>query len=264
MNMDKRKVVNLEDRLPKLKEQRKSRANRRLIIYMSVFFILILFILYTQSSLSNVAKINVEGNEYTSKKEIIKASDLSTHTSFFSVNSDDVSKKIKENTQIKSASIEKAFPNKINIHVKEYDRVAYVADDGKFIPILENGEILKSNQGEDTHGDAPLLVGWNNGERLEEMIKELIKIPDSIAHSISEIEYTPTDVNKMFITLYMNDGFEVTANIEDLSKKILAYPQIVSELGPEAAGVIDFEVYDGLYDPYFKDDKKEDEAEEAQ
>ena len=113
MNMDKRKVVNLEDRLPKLKEQRKSRANRRLIIYMSVFFILILFILYTQSSLSNVAKINVEGNEYTSKKEIIKASDLSTHTSFFSVIQMMLAKKLKKIRKLRALLLRRLFLTKL-------------------------------------------------------------------------------------------------------------------------------------------------------
>ncbi|MCD8500622.1 MAG: hypothetical protein LRY71_01750 [Bacillaceae bacterium] len=36
--MDKQKIVSLEDRIPKLKQQRKQRANRRLIIYLSTFF----------------------------------------------------------------------------------------------------------------------------------------------------------------------------------------------------------------------------------
>lgn len=75
--MEKGKLIVLEDRVPKLQEQRKQKANRRLILYLSLFFILILFIVYSQSSLSNVSNIEVQGNKHVSDKDIVKASGLS-------------------------------------------------------------------------------------------------------------------------------------------------------------------------------------------
>ncbi|UTR15185.1 Miff domain-containing protein [Salipaludibacillus sp. LMS25] len=36
--MKEKKVIKIEERIPKLKERRKQRSNRRLIMYVSVFF----------------------------------------------------------------------------------------------------------------------------------------------------------------------------------------------------------------------------------
>jgi len=81
--MEKGKLIVLEDRVPKLQEQRKQKANRRLILYLSLFFILILFIVYSQSSLSNVSNIEVQGNKHVSDKDIVKESGMSKKTSYW-------------------------------------------------------------------------------------------------------------------------------------------------------------------------------------
>ncbi|MCD8509650.1 MAG: hypothetical protein LRY73_07065 [Bacillus sp. (in: Bacteria)] len=36
--MDHKKIIEIEERIPTLKERRKQRANRRLIVYISMFF----------------------------------------------------------------------------------------------------------------------------------------------------------------------------------------------------------------------------------
>jgi hypothetical protein len=44
--IDKEKVVNIEERIPKIKEQRKQKANRRLITFILLFFTMMLIIIY--------------------------------------------------------------------------------------------------------------------------------------------------------------------------------------------------------------------------
>lgn len=80
--MDKGKIVALEDRIPKLKEQRRRKANRRLIVLLCLFFTMIAVVAYVQSPLSHVKKITVIGNELLSKNEIIKYTEITKKQTF--------------------------------------------------------------------------------------------------------------------------------------------------------------------------------------
>jgi cell division protein FtsQ len=240
--LEKGKVVVLEDRIPKLKQQRKQKANRRLIFYLSIFFLLLLCVIYFQSPLSNVSSITIEGNRNVSTSEIKKISGLTTKTSFWKIDNEMVEKKIEEHIEIKNAEVQKVFPNKILIKIEERKRVAYILKNAKYIPILENGMLLKNKHGDVVPADAPVLVHWKKAEDIQEMAKELKKLPNSIKNSISEIHHTPEPTDPLHITLFMNDGFEVSATVRNFAKKMLAYPSIVSKLDPTVKGVIHLEV----------------------
>lgn len=67
---DREKIVNIEERIPKIKEQRKQKANRRLISFIMLFFIMVLIIVYLQTPISKVSTISVTGNENVSKRKL--------------------------------------------------------------------------------------------------------------------------------------------------------------------------------------------------
>ncbi|TYR82830.1 cell division protein FtsQ/DivIB [Priestia megaterium] len=251
--MDKGKLIVLEDRVPKLKEQRKHKANKRLIFYLSLFFILILLIVYSQSSLSNISKIEVTGNEYVDSKDVVKASGLSTKTSYWEVDKAKVSEAVEKHPEIKEATIDKGFPNKVIIRVKEYNRIAYVFSKGTYFPVNENGKVLKAVKSSEISSSAPLLVEWDDPEAIQEMVQELSKAPTSVTTAISEIYYVPKKSEPLHIELFMNDGREVSAKISNFSEKIVYYPAIIKQLTPDQEGVIDLE--GNSFTPYKKKDK---------
>src|SRR5699024_12476680 len=74
--MEKEKVVSIEDRIPKLKESRKKKANRRLLFYLSIFFVLIAIIVYLQSQLSHIRHVDIQGNHELTEDEVIAESGL--------------------------------------------------------------------------------------------------------------------------------------------------------------------------------------------
>lgn len=74
------------------------------------------------------------------------------------------------------------------------------------------------------------------------MIRQMQKLPDSITNAISEVRYTPSNVDRDLVTLYMNNGFEVRASIPSFAEKMAHYPSIISQLDPKKKGVIDLEV----------------------
>ncbi len=259
IELEKRKVVVLEERVPKLKERRRQKVNRRLTAYISFFFMLILLIIYFQSPLSNVRHIEVKGNQHVSDRKVIELSGLTGRTSFWRVKAEKVERAIEHHPEVKMVTLKKIFPNTIVLYVKERRRVAYIKHKQAFFPILENGQILTKHTSETALSDAPILVDWKEGEDIQEMAGQLAKLPPYILNSISEIHYTPRSQDKYHITVYMNDGFEVSANVQNFAEKMLLYPSIVKQLNPNVKGVIHLEVsnYFKAYDEEKKGDGDE-------
>lgn len=259
MGKEKGKVVVLEERVPKLKEQRRQRANRLLVAYIALFFMLLLGVVYAQSPLSNVAVIHVEGNHHIASQQIIQLSGITKQTSFWKVKKDEVEQRVKQHPEVKDVSVKKRIPNRIDIVIVERKRIAYILDKHSFLPILDNGKVL-THAKQAIPSDAPILVGWKEGEAIQDMAAQLANTPSSILNLISEIHHTPSPSDQRHITVYMNDGIEVSATIDRFAKKIVHYPSIVSQLQPGVKGVLHLEM-STYFKPYEAAEGKENEDE---
>ena len=249
-------LVSLEDRIPKLKQMRKKKANRRLIGLLAIFFLLIFSIIYLQSPLSKIQSIQVEGNRYLTDNEIIKQSKLELNDNIWEMKRDKIETTIKKHPEIKDVSLQRKFPNHINIKVTEYKHTAYVQKGKEYYPVLSNGKILDKKL---THipDSGPLLVSFKEGDPLEVVIEQLEEMSEEVMNSISEIHHNPSKTDKTKVTLYMNDGYEVTASGETLANKLVHYAAIVSQLEDGSKGIIDLEV--GSYFHSYKTDTKNEE-----
>lgn len=258
--MDKN-IVSLEDRIPKLKQMRKRKANRRLIILLTIFFLLIFSIIYFQSPISKIQSIKVEGNSYLTEKEIIEASGIRLNENLWEVKKNEAATAIENEKEVSSAKISRQLPNTIVITVDEYEYKAYVQEGKDYYPVLTNGSILKKKL-RVIPDSGPLLVSFKEGKALQKVIEQLDNLSPEIMNSISEIHYQPSESAPYKITLYMNDGYEVTASGETLAKKMSHYPAIVSQLGDSDKGVIDLEV--GSYFRAYESDIEEEGASESE
>lgn len=236
--MAKKKIVSIEERIPKLKQERKKKANRRLIFYLSIFFFLISIIVYLQSPLSHVKTIEVQGNSFASDKEVINQSNLSKDSNIWMVDEPQVVKSISDNPIIKSVEVNRELPWTIEIKITEYNRVGYIKKNGVFHPVLGNGNVLTEVKQKSGNGDVPLLMGFTEKKYLHKMASKLEKLPESILNLISEVHWKPTDDNKNKVLLYMNDGYIVDATIRGFAEKMKVYPSIVSQLKPNSKGII--------------------------
>lgn len=253
--MADKKVVMLHDRLPILKERRKKRSNRRLIFFLSFFFLLILTVIYFQSPLSHVQETRITGNQYVQDELIIHASGINRGTSIWNVGSENI-EGIKELAEIKEATIKRIFPNKIEITINEYERVAYLFSDGKYFPIIETGRFLEALPKEELPVDAPILKNWEQGTEVEELTSELTKLPESITRFISEIHYAPTETDLLRIKLFMTDGHEVHSTVNKFADWMIDYPAIASGIEDGVKGIIHMRLT-----PYFERLDVEDEEE---
>ncbi|WP_203362228.1 cell division protein FtsQ/DivIB [Bacillus sp. REN10] len=239
--MEKGKIISIEDRIPKLKELRKRKTNRRLVSIVSFFFLIVIIIVYFQSPLSRVKQIDVVGNRLLSKAEVIEKSEIYEGSSVWRINKRQAAEQLERDPKIKEAAVTFSFPNKLVIEVKEQAKLAYLSKGRKFYPVLDNGTVLKTATVY-TLDELPILHGFKEGKMLDKMMKSLGDLPEEINHSISEIYYTPKKTDSYHIQLFMNDGFEVSASLKTFSDKMVYYPSIVSQLDPNIKGVIDIEV----------------------
>ncbi|MFS0654204.1 cell division protein FtsQ/DivIB [Bacillus sp. 179-C3.3 HS] len=250
------KIVNIEERIPKIKEQRKQKANRRLISFILLFFIMVLIIIYLQTPLSKISSLTITGNEHVSTKQLVQLSQIKEgETEFWNLNKDVTANYLKQNKLIKDVTIKKQLPNKVHIDVKEYANIAYLQKGSFYYELLENGTVLPDEVTPSHTG--PIFVDWDNKEKLKQAVKSLHQLPASIQELISEVYYAPTSSNQWLVKFYMNDGNTVIASIKTFADKMKTYPAIVKELSPSEKGMIHMEV--ATYFEAFKSKKKEDE-----
>src|SRR5690625_2198168 len=113
--MEEKKIVSIEDRIPKLKEARKKKANRRLLFYLAIFFFLISIIVYLQSPLSYVKKIDVIGSEFVEEQDVIQYSEIKLNANLWMVNKNAVKKALESHPLIEQAEIQRRLPQTIQI-----------------------------------------------------------------------------------------------------------------------------------------------------
>lgn len=253
--MNRKKIVSIEDHIPSYKESRKKKHNRRLIIYLSIFFLVISLVIYIQSPLSRVSTVQVNGNALLSDQEVRKLSGISKDTNIWSVHKEQLSEKLEGTPLIKSATVSRKLPGTISIKVREYERIGYVAEDEGFEPLFSSGKTIKKSKKKSMPGDAPILYGFKKNKELKELAGELEKMNPSIRDLISEVHLiSKSDSKNPEIELFMNDGLLVHAYIDDFAKKMEVYPSIASQIKAGTKGIVHIGV-----GAYFE--KKEDEKE---
>ncbi|GAB2542941.1 cell division protein FtsQ/DivIB [Gracilibacillus alcaliphilus] len=256
--MAQKRVVSIEDRIPKLKQERRKRANRKLVMYVFIFFVLIFIVIYLQSPMSYVRHVNVTGLTWLDQEEIKKQSEIEEDANFWSVRSSQVEENILTNPQIKEVHVTKSFPSTINIEVHELSHVAYANIDGELHPLLENGDMLQKVNWNEANGEVPILTGFEEDAYLKEFSDELAHISTYVTALISEVQWLPTESNPYHIQLYMTDGNVVESTIRNFSSVFNNYPSIASQLDSDVQGVIKIDEGGAVFTPY---DAGEDEEE---
>jgi cell division protein FtsQ len=250
-------VIDMEDKLPQLKEQRKKRARKRLIIYISVFFLAIVGMLYMQSGLSNVKNVEVSGNESIEAEEIVRLSDLNEEDNIWNLNKEERVAAIESHEVISAAAMNRRWFNTVYIQVEEYETAAYVINENnRPVPLLENGTLHESASY--TPGGAPLLRDFEQQSHAAAVAEELEKMNPSVKERISDIIYSPVEEREDQLIVLMNDGWTVSSTITNFAERMEPYPAVVQEMDPGEEGILHMRI-----NPYFEsfddNDSEEDE-----
>jgi cell division protein FtsQ len=246
--MKEKKVVEIEERIPKLKELRRQRTNRRLIFYVSVFFILMLMIVYFQSSISQIQQVKIEGNALASDEWISENSQLLNDVSMWNIKENQIIDRITQHEAIEEVTISREWLNTVVLSVNEFKSIAYVHDGNSYLPVLESGDIYVSEHDYlVTPHDAPILHDFGNEEIRILLVNELADTSKGIRQRISDIYLAPVENDAYRLTLLMNDGFVVSSTANDFAERISSYPSVVEQLDPDVAGIVHMRM-----NPYFE------------
>lgn len=249
--MEKEKVIDIEDRIPTLKEKRRKRTNIKFIVLISLFFITLFLLLYFQSSYSEIKEIKISGANLANSEEYILLSELTIGESMWGFDPEEVEKNILKQEWVKEVHVARNWLSTVEINVEEWKKVAYISEDNTFYPMLENGIIYKQT-GTLEPIDAPVFLQFKHEKLRKLLLKELANLEGNVLALISQINATPSSADPYAITLFMNDGYEVRAEITTLSEKLNYYPSIVAQIenaGGYEKGIIDIEV-GSYYRPY--------------
>ncbi|TFE00231.1 cell division protein FtsQ/DivIB [Jeotgalibacillus salarius] len=240
--MKRKPVVSLEDRVPQLRQRRRKKANRRLVGVVLLFVFLIIIVLYFQSPYSKVQNIHITGNSGISDEQAVQLSGILAGDPYWTLSTDDAEKRLKDNKMIRDAEVKRDLPLNVEVTIEEFEKVALSREGQLYRAVYENGFVSEPQPVQDIDFSAPVLNGFQQGEAVNDLAAALSDLPGNVLNAISEVHYSPSEVDPNRIILYMNDGFEVHAVIPTLAEKMTHYPSIVSQLDPEVKGVIDLEV----------------------
>ncbi|MCP8970243.1 cell division protein FtsQ/DivIB [Ectobacillus ponti] len=231
------KVVQLADRMPRIQKQSgkkpgKKKENRRLVLYLSVLFLLVLVVVYFRSPFSNVSGVHIKGSHYMSKEAAMKIAGITYETSYFLINPADAEQKLQQQPTVAKAKVSKRFWHQVDIVIEEYKTAGYVEREGKLVPVLGNGRMLGALPDRKLPVSAPLLANMEEEAVLKDLAGELDRMPAGIFRSISEIHLEPKPSDPLRIRLYMNEGYQVMATVRDLANKMEPYPLILQNIKP--------------------------------
>lgn len=239
-----KKVIDITERVPALQQRRKKRSNFKFITLTIIFLGIIGLLLYFQSSYSDIQKIELSGESIVEEPFYLEQSGLVLGESLWGFKVGDVEKALEQNEWVKEVKVKRKWLNVVQIHVAEWNKVAYIAKNGEFYPMLENGYILEQVSALEPI-DAPIFLQFDDEALRKRLLKELAGLEPNILALISQINATPTKSDPYAVTLFMNDGYEVRAEITSLASKLNYYPSIIAQIEQADSfekGIIDIEV----------------------
>lgn len=262
------KVIDITELVPALKQKRKKRSNFKFITLTLLFLSMIALLLYFQSSYSDIQKIEIMGESIVEETFYLEQSGLELQQSFWGFRVGDVEQILEQSDWVKGVKVKRKWLNTVQISVEEWQKVAYIAKNGDFYPMLENGYILEHVSKLEPI-DAPIFLQFEDEALRKRLLKELAGLESNILALISQINATPTKSDPYAVTLFMNDGYEVRAEITSLASKLNYYPSIIAQIEQTdnfEKGIIDIEVgsyYRPFTEEYTMLGQLEDESEDV-
>lgn len=201
-----------------------------------ILFLYLVFSCFYYLWTKPIKNINIEGNYYLKDNYIIDYLNIED-TSILKINNKKIKNKLLEIDLISDAVIKRDFRGYLTIEIEE-EKVLFYNWNTKNI-VLSNGSEIDYNS---NYLGIPTLINSVPDDIYDELVEKLILVEDEAIKLVSEIEYSPSEVNgkivdeKRFL-FRMNDGNIVyinTINIEKFNNYLNIYEAIVSKNGEEA------------------------------
>jgi len=200
----------------RVKVKKRKLKVKMILLFILMLLLLILFIYYLFNiKIQNIYIIN---NNIVSDKEIIEYAKLKDYPPYLTNFEYKIKKDLLKNPYIKEVEVKKKR-FKIYIKVTEYKMLVLYNE-----KILLENNILLDN--EYNIMGLPIIINEIDTLKFSEAFS---KINNDVLLKISQIEYSPNDVDNERYLLYMNDGNSVYITLSKINK-LNKYSNIVSNL----------------------------------
>lgn len=183
--------------MAKVKKKRKKLRLGRCLLFLLIVSLLgagIYFFLDTK-----INNIIIRGNDIVIENVILEQANLIDHPSFIKTTAYSIKKSLLKNAIIKEVKVRKKLFNNIEIIIKE-KRLLYIDEQSNKVILEDKTKINNANY------TLPILVNYIPNTKYDTFIKQLNKIKENILIEISEITYSPTDLDDGRFLLSMDDG----------------------------------------------------------
>ncbi len=184
---------------------------KNLIIFILIIVFIVLLLLKLLSL--RISNIYISGNSFLSEQTIIELAKIQNYPSAILTTSNSIESNIKKSNYVSSVNVKKKGFSKVYISVVENRPLFY--DEKNSNTILMDGSSTSDSF------NIPTLVNSVDSSIYTEFLSQLSLIDLLVYDNISEIEYTPNEVDKKLFLFSMNDGNYVYIDLdrfEDLNR----------------------------------------------
>lgn len=203
----------MDERIPHFR----SRVGRRrspspwFFVFIFVFFLGMLFILFLRSPLSKIETIKISGQQLVSPEEILAKTRIKKGISYFSIDHTRAAQALMKLPEVRSASVDKSFPNQVYIRIEEWPPIAiFQTREQKLLPILTNGTILTERPYTENRPNQPIFRGWvrknptfisavTQMARLPERIRATFVSISPVAHDAEQVEIKTNRQHRLYV-----------------------------------------------------------------
>lgn len=255
-----------------MNEEIKEESGFSYLKYIKIFSVVLVLIALVASAyitlhlgMFTVQEIDISGNTKIKDKEILKRSGLRQGESSIFFFEESVENNILKNSWVKSVSVTKEFPKKVNIELSEEESYCLLMDEnGKLFYITKEGKRLGAANF-DQGLDFPVLIG--EGINDPDLVKEAIQLLElsSVSKVLNWSNISEVHLDSIYgIDLFTVDKKHIefdTKNIENKWRKvekIITHAEMMGIEGKyinvtsDSMGVVNFDV------PVVKTDTEED------
>lgn len=197
--------------MAKKKKKKRVLKLKNIFIFLIIIILLVLAIYYLLTM--PIKNIYIIGNDILTDEEIITESELSNYPSFLLTTSSKITQNLKKSKYIDKVKIRKKIGNVVEITITEYKVLAILEQENQII--MSSGEIIDNIK---DITDSPILINSISEEIYDNFINKFSEVDKNILRQISQIEYSPVNVDDSRFLLYMNDGNLVYITLTKITK----------------------------------------------
>ncbi len=227
------------------RKDKKKKVNTKFFFIIFLFLLIVAIIVFINSPISRIDEIEITGISLLTEEEIFEKANIYYDMKYFFALKSKIKDDLLELEVVKEVEVIKIFPGKLSINIVEFKPLAYLYYKPDWIPILEDGLVYNKLNNNDFL-EHPLVTNWQDMSQINKLAEELNNTKSSVLVEISEIQQNPQENNPNQLLIFTRDGYRLHLVLEDFSKKLNLYPEIIENLKTKSTKTGDIYLFDSI------------------